>query len=122
QSRVQRVIGIDQIINSVRNAGVPVAFFLNAGGQRDKVVIAPAPPDQLQTDRQAAIVETDRKRYRWQSQHVDEAAIATEIVQAPTTEVWRRRVNIDIAWRTDRHDRQNGRIRRTEDFAFKIFE
>jgi hypothetical protein len=38
-------------MNRVRKAGVPAALVLDSGGKRDEIAIAPATPDQLQTDR-----------------------------------------------------------------------
>src|SRR5262249_2743428 len=86
ESSAQTVIGLDEIMNSVRNATVPVTLLLDRGGECNEVAIPPTTPDQLQRNWQTAIVEADGKRHCRQPQHVDEAAITTEIVEAPAAE------------------------------------
>src|SRR5262249_43245797 len=98
-------------MNSVWNAAVPVTLLLDRGGECNEVAIAPTTSDELQRNWQTAIVKTDRKHYCWQPQHVDEAAITTEIVQAPAAEVWRGRINVAVARRADWHNGEDGRIR-----------
>jgi len=59
---------------------MPVGIFLHTCRKRDEASVPSGAADHLEADRHAAVVKADWNGDRRKSEHIDEAAIAAEII------------------------------------------
>ena len=65
---------------------MPIGFILHPQDERDEIEITAGAPDDLQRDRQTAIVEAGGKGQRRKSQHIHETRVAAQFIELARAE------------------------------------